>query len=96
MLASRPRFALVLDTALPPSTVGVLPTNEIAMSGCDPREAPTPVFGCVRAAFDDEPIFFSVLDEGAPGAAARLETPRINAMVNPASGEARRRESLPW
>ena len=73
MLESRARLDDVPETALPPSTVALLPLNEIATSGDAPRVAPRPLLGCVRTAYDDEPIFFRVFDEGGPAAAARLE-----------------------
>ena len=92
MLASR-ALDVVPETALPPSTVALLPENEIATSGDAPRVAPRPLLGCARAAFDDEPIFFSVFDDGGPAAAARLEPLRTNAIVNPASAAPRRREN---
>jgi hypothetical protein len=53
----------------------------------------SPLCGCVRAAFDEDPIFFSVLDDGGLAAAAKPVAPTATAMVIPASAAPRRREN---
>ena len=93
MFAIRLCFVLVPFTALPPSTVAFLSENEMTISGSVLGAELSPLAGCVRAAFDEEPIFFSVLDDGGPAADARPVPPAITAIVIQASAAPRRPEN---